>query len=102
MFAQGSLVTLHGVYNGGLAAAFRVTWYINGVAGSTPNTLIPAVMRASASPIAALNYSNGAASAPYAVGNSGILYEACIYNRAFTADECARDYAGTLYSGVTL
>lgn len=88
--------TLHAVYNGALAAASRVIWYINGLpSGTTISGTIPTRMRASAAKIGCPNYPDGVM---YSLGVQGLLYWARIYSRAYTAAECLLDATDRMYS----
>ena len=85
----------HAVFDGSLAAASRGKLYINGVldtivVGGTP----PTKLRASAYPVSVLNRADGATRAP---PNDFVLRSVRIFNSAFSAQECADDYANDTY-----
>lgn len=100
-FGQYSLVTnaldvstshiLHAVYDGALAAGSRVAWYDNGSPIASAITgVIPVTMRAGGSPITIFNRYTMATMAPPA---DTTLFDAEIWGRAFSAQECADDAA---------
>jgi hypothetical protein len=89
---------MHASYDGTLAAASRGAWYVNGaVAGSSITGTLPTKMRASLVPITALQRSSGTTRAP---ATDFILRSARIYSVAWTAQECADDYAQQTYNKV--
>lgn len=94
-----TIVTLHAVYNGGLAAGSRGLLYQNGLAvGTTIAGTIPVAMRASASPITLFQFDGGAVSAP---DNDFVLYDCDLRDRALSAAEVYDDAFDLTYQEIT-
>lgn len=86
------------VYDGSLAAASRVKFYINGATNAVGfSGTVPARMIASAQPITSLNRASGTLLAP---PTDFILRSARIYNRAWGLAEVQDDYANQTYSEI--
>lgn len=84
------------VYNGGLAAASRAAFYVNGSSQAlTISGTIPAAMRANSQPVTIYN-ANG--EALYAPPTDFILRSARIYNTAWSAEEVLDDYQNDTYA----
>ena len=93
----GAEYVMHIVYNGALAAASRVLYYIAGAfSGTASYGTTPASMRVSAVPLTILNRHLAAAAAP----DDLLLREFRVHDRAFSAEEVADDYANITYSEV--
>jgi hypothetical protein len=87
------------VYDGTLSAANRLAFYINGnfvSIGSSGGT-IPASMRSGGSPITIFNRDGGTVNGP---PTDFILYNARIYQEAFSAQQVTDDYLQQTYQKV--
>jgi hypothetical protein len=87
----------HFVYDGTLVAGSRGVIYLGGtVTASTITGLLPASMRASASPLTVFNLHGGAASAP---ATDTTLLDCALWSKAFSPDECLLDARDETYGG---
>lgn len=87
---------VHWVYDGSLAAANRIAMYAQGIViAHTISGVIPAVMRAGASPLCLFNWNGGAVAAP---PTDVTVYDVCVLDRALSSSECLDDALGRTFS----
>jgi hypothetical protein len=91
--------TVHAVFDGDLAAALRVKWFLQGQSVVISNNgSMPAVMAGTPTPLCALNLDGGSTSAP---PNDFILRSVGVFNFAMSPEECLDDYQQDMAQEVT-